>query len=69
MYDAKTGAIDSMSKLAELILKDGTHKKMTDVFTMADFIGDILPTWDFKNQVIRDLNRKNKSIKSIKSLN
>lgn len=49
MYDAKTGAVDSMSKEAELILKDGAHKKMTDVFTMADFIGDILPTWDFKN--------------------
>jgi len=43
-----------MTKEAENILKDSSRRKNNDIFAAAnDFIGDLLPHWDYKQEIWR----------------
>lgn len=61
--------VDSMNEDAEKMLKDVSRRKTNDMLAIPDHINDLLPNWDYKNEVWKEHLGRGKSLKSIASLN
>lgn len=69
IYDKNTGMVDSMNEDAEKMLKDASRRKTNDMLAIPDHINDLLPNWDYRNEVWKEHLGRGKSLKSIASLN
>lgn len=57
-----------MTAEAEMMLKDDSHRGGRNVLTIPDNITDLLPNWDYKQEVWRERNKRGKSAKTIPHL-
>jgi hypothetical protein len=67
IYDQATGMVDAMNDCAEKMLKDASRHKTSDMLAIPDHINDLIPNWDYKNEVWRERVGRGKSTKSIAS--
>lgn len=51
IYDKATGMVDAMNDAAERMLKDASRRKTNDMLVIPDHINDLIPNWDYKNEV------------------
>jgi PAS domain S-box-containing protein len=69
IYDKVTGMVDSMNEGAEKMLKDASRRKTSEMLAIPDHINDLVPNWDYKNEIWREHIGRGKSSKSINSMN
>lgn len=67
IYDKNDGIVDAMNEIAEKMLKDVSRRKSNDMLSIPDHINDLIPNWDYKNQVWKERIGRGKSMKSISS--
>lgn len=47
------------------MLKDASRRKTNDMLVIPDHINDLVPHWDYKNEVWKDHIGRSKSFKSL----